>query len=190
LPGLKQFGDWGSAVPPGFPGQPTAAELEAKLAEFEAKRQAERAARHAEREARRAKRAAEREATNARKSLELESYREVNNKKLAKADAEAEAQAEKERLAKGGKFLIHSAEEIEDCMSCRYVWLQVEMDVGDTQIEENVYDAFNQNAIEAQKQPIFYPGVQTMFDVVDDMLGDYMDGYNVNQICENSLLCR
>jgi hypothetical protein len=81
-------------------------------------------------------------------------------------------------------------EDVEDCVSCRYVWLQVEMDVGNSQVEENIYDSFYQNALEAQKAPVFYPACQTMFDSIDDMIGDYMDGYTVNQICENSLLCR
>jgi len=81
-------------------------------------------------------------------------------------------------------------EDVEDCVACRYVWLQVEMDVGNSQIEENIYDSFYQNALEAQKAPIFYPACQTMFDSIDDMIGDYMDGYTVNQMCENSLLCR
>jgi len=90
----------------------------------------------------------------------------------------------------GAGWRKHTPEEVEDCVTCRYVWLQVEMDIGNTQIEDNVYDSFNQNALEAMKQPIFYPGVQTMYDAIDDMIGDYMDGLNVNQICENSLMCR
>jgi len=81
-------------------------------------------------------------------------------------------------------------EDVEDCVACRYVWLQVEMDVGNSQIEENIYDSFYQNCLEGQKSPIFYPACQTMFDSVDDMIGDYMDGYTINQMCENSLLCR
>jgi len=81
-------------------------------------------------------------------------------------------------------------EDVEDCVACRYVWLQVEMDVGNSQIEENIYDSFYQNCLEAQKAPIFYPACQTMFDSIDDMIGDYMDGFTVNQVCENSLLCR
>jgi len=81
-------------------------------------------------------------------------------------------------------------EDVEDCVACRYVWLQVEQDVGNSAIEETVYDSFFQNALEAQKTPIFYPGCQTMFDQVDDMLGDYMDGYSVDQMCENAMLCR
>lgn len=31
---------------------------------------------------------------------------------------------------------------------------------------------------------------QDMFDSVDDMISDYMDGYTVNQMCENSRICR
>jgi len=86
--------------------------------------------------------------------------------------------------------LARTAQDVEDCVACRYIWLQVEMDVGNTQIEENIYDSFTQNCIEAQKAPIFYPACQDMFDAVDDMIGDYMDGYTVNQLCENSRLCR
>jgi len=86
--------------------------------------------------------------------------------------------------------LEHEAGDVEDCVGCRYVWLQVEMDVGSSAIEDNIYDAFHANALEAQKTPIFYPACQTMFDAIDDMLGDYMDGYTVDQICENSMLCR
>ena len=82
------------------------------------------------------------------------------------------------------------AQDVEDCVACRYIWLQVEMDVGNSQIEENIYDSFTANCIEAQKAPIFYPACQDMFDGIDDMIGDYMDGYTVNQVCENARLCR
>jgi len=81
-------------------------------------------------------------------------------------------------------------DDVEDCVACRYVWLQVEQDVGASAIEETVYDSFFQNALEAQKTPIMYPACQTMFDQIDDMLGDYMDGYNPDQMCENAMLCR
>jgi len=64
------------------------------------------------------------------------------------------------------------------------------MDVGNSQISQTVYDSFHTNALEAQRSPIFYPSCQVMFDAIDDMIGDYMDGYTVNQICENSMLCR
>jgi len=82
------------------------------------------------------------------------------------------------------------AGDVEDCVACRYVWFQVEMDVGGSVIEDNIYDAFHANALEAQKTGIFYPACQTMFDSIDDMLADYLDGYTVDQLCENSMLCR
>jgi len=46
-----------------------------------------------------------------------------------------------------------------DCVACQYVWYQVELEVGNDQIEENIYDAFTQTCIDAQKAPIFYPAV-------------------------------
>jgi len=81
-------------------------------------------------------------------------------------------------------------EDVEDCVACQYVWKQIEQDVGNSAITETIYDSFNANAMDAQRTPLFYPAVQTMFDAVDDMISDYMDGYTVNQICENSMLCR
>jgi len=81
-------------------------------------------------------------------------------------------------------------EDIEDCVGCRYIWLQVEMDVGNSQIESNIYDSFKAHARDAQLSRIFYPATQDMFDAVDDMIGDYMDGFTVNQMCENSRICR
>ncbi len=44
-----------------------------------------------------------------------------------------------------------------------WLWSGAVQDVGDTTIEENVYDSFNQNALDAMKAPIFYPGVQIMY---------------------------
>jgi hypothetical protein len=81
-------------------------------------------------------------------------------------------------------------EDVEDCVACRYVWLQVEMDVGNSQIESNIYDSFKAHCRDAQLSRIFFPACQDMFDAVDDMIGDYMDGFTVNQMCENSRICR
>lgn len=81
-------------------------------------------------------------------------------------------------------------EDIEDCVACKYVWGLVELQVGNDAVEENIYDAFVQSCLEAQKAPIFYPACEDMFDDVYGMIGDYMDGYTVNQICDTSRLCR
>jgi len=81
-------------------------------------------------------------------------------------------------------------EDVEDCVACQYVWKQVEQDVGNSAITQTIYDSFHANAIDAQRTPVFYPACQTMFDAADDMVGDYMEGFTVNQLCENSMLCR
>jgi len=81
-------------------------------------------------------------------------------------------------------------EDVEDCVACQYVWKQVEQDVGSTQIPQTIADSFQHNAVDAQRSPVFYPACQTMMEALDDMTNDYMLGYTVNQICENSMLCR
>jgi hypothetical protein len=81
-------------------------------------------------------------------------------------------------------------EDVEDCVACRYIWLQVEQEVGNAQIEQDIYDSFSKNCKDASEAPLFFPACQDMFNQADDMIGDYMDGYTVNQVCENARLCR
>ena len=81
-------------------------------------------------------------------------------------------------------------EDIEDCVACRYIWLQVEEAVGNTAVEEAVFEAFSSNCKDAAAAPMFFPACSDMFAQADDMIGDYMDGYTVNQVCENARLCR
>lgn len=81
-------------------------------------------------------------------------------------------------------------EDIEDCVACRYIWLQVEQEVGNTQVEQEVYDSFNNMCKDAAEAPLFFPACQDMHAQADEMIGDYMTGYTVNQLCENSRLCR
>lgn len=80
-----------------------------------------------------------------------------------------------------------------DCTACRWVWLSVESKLGNSQIEEDIYDAFTNACIEAQKSKIFYAAVsfvsfatlivretdpflqcEDMFDDVYGMIGDYL----------------
>lgn len=61
-----------------------------------------------------------------------------------------------------------------DCVACRWIWLSVELDVGNSQIEEAIYDSFTRRCIDAQKAPIFYAACEDMFDDVYGMIGDYM----------------
>lgn len=81
-------------------------------------------------------------------------------------------------------------EDIEDCVACRYIWLQIEEAVGNTAVEEAVFDAFSNSCKDAAAAPMFFPACSDMFAQADDMIGDYMDGYTVNQVCENARLCR
>jgi len=162
----------------------------------ELKKEERKAAREARKEARERKGAEKKAKRDEKDKKELARHLAWRRKKL---EEKAERMARrKNRLDysgidpdyPGAGWRLHTPEEVEDCMACRFVWFQVEMDIGNTELEDNVYDSFNQNALEAMKQTIFYPAVQMMYDAVDDMIGDYMDGMAVNQICENSLMCR
>lgn len=95
-------------------------------------------------------------------------------------------------IANGGKAKLAEmlAQDVEDCVACRFVWLGVELEVGNSQMEESVYDAFVKRCMEAEKAPIFFQACQDMFDDVYGMIGDYMNGYTVNQVCEGAKLCR
>jgi hypothetical protein len=59
-------------------------------------------------------------------------------------------------------FLVHFGlfRLFADCVACRFIWLQVELQVGNSQLEEQLYDTFTQACIEAQKAAIFFPAVR------------------------------
>jgi len=180
-----------SGAIPGMPVPKTAKQL------AEEARAARRKARQEKRDKLRAEREARRLTQRERDERDLAKWLEEKDKKIADQE-ERRLGNKRARKNYGGirpdlpdsEWRPHTAAECEDCMACRYVWKQVEMDVGNTQIEENVYDSFTANALEAQKTPIFYPGVQSMFDQIDDMLGDYMKGLRVDHMCENAMMCR
>ncbi len=46
-----------------------------------------------------------------------------------------------------------------DCMACRMVWKQVEMDVSNARYIEDVQASFEHNCMNAQKSNIFYKAV-------------------------------
>jgi len=81
-------------------------------------------------------------------------------------------------------------EDVEDCVACRYIWLQVESEVGNVARPESVYDSFNRHCKVAISTHVFQPACMDMHAQADDMIGDYMDGYTINQLCENARLCR
>jgi len=82
-------------------------------------------------------------------------------------------------------------QDIEDCVACQYVWHQVEVEIGNTQLTDNIYDVFTQTCTDAQKAPIFYSACEHMFDSVYDMISDYTTGHmNINQMCIAAGFCR
>lgn len=97
-----------------------------------------------------------------------------------------------DKVANGGKKKLDDmlAQDIEDCVGCRFVWLGVELEVGNSQMEETIYDSFVKRCMEAEKAPIFFQTCQDMFDDVYGMIGDYMNGFTVNQVCEGAKMCR
>jgi len=80
--------------------------------------------------------------------------------------------------------------DVQDCVCCRYIWLQVEMDLGSTSDPSALYDAFTHNCIEAQKVPMFMSGCSDMYESINDMIRDYGKDYTVDQLCQNSEICR
>lgn len=96
------------------------------------------------------------------------------------------------KIANGSKKNLDEmlAQDIEDCVGCRFVWLGVELEVGNSQVEETIYDSFVKRCMEAEKAPIFFQTCQDMFDDVYGMIGDYMNGFTVNQVCEGAKMCR
>jgi len=80
--------------------------------------------------------------------------------------------------------------DVQDCVACRYIWLQVEMDLGSTSDPSALYDAFTHNCIEAQKVPMFMSACSDMYESINDMIRDYGKDYTVNQMCQNSEICR
>lgn len=85
---------------------------------------------------------------------------------------------------------VHRPEDVEDCVACRFIWLQVEQEAGAAAGDDAIYKSFSNSCKSASEAPIFYSACQDMMAQADDMIGDYMDGYTVNQLCENSRLCR
>lgn len=79
---------------------------------------------------------------------------------------------------------------VEDCVACKFIWSQIEMDVGESKVDEVIHTSFVRNCVEAQEAPIFYPACQDMFTIIDDMIGDYIQDFTVDELCENNRICR
>jgi len=77
-----------------------------------------------------------------------------------------------------------------DCVACRFAWLKVEMDAGNSQKLKQLYDTFVYHCSQMQEGKLFFHSCNKMFAQVDKMIGDYIFGYTVSQMCENAQMCR
>jgi len=136
------------------------------------------------------KRHAKRKAERRRK--EREEYREREKERRRKRGRKPFNGVGRRHWGKNADLpeVWRGADAVEDCVACQYVWKQVEQDVGASPISQTIYESFTHNAKDAERSPVFYPATQAMFEAIDDMTNDYMLGYTVDQICENSMLCR
>lgn len=80
--------------------------------------------------------------------------------------------------------------DIEDCTACKFIWHQVEMDVGNTPLEEEIFKSFQSNCAEASLSRIFYPSCSMMSNHIQDFIIDYNKGFDPNQMCEHNGMCR
>lgn len=78
---------------------------------------------------------------------------------------------------------------IEDCVTCIFVWLQTEMDIGRARNQDLILRAFKRNCQESQQAEIFFPACQDMYDVMDDLITDYSSGLAPYQLCEKNHIC-
>ena len=83
-----------------------------------------------------------------------------------------------------------TSKDVLDCTACRFAWLHVEVDLGNTYSEKALYDAFVHHCAEMQMSRLFFSACNDMFVQVDDMIGDYLNGHTVNQLCMNARMCR
>lgn len=77
-----------------------------------------------------------------------------------------------------------------DCTACRYIWLKVEQDLGNSREYHQLYDVFVQHCAQAQETQIFFHACNKMFGKIDRMIVDYVLGHTVNQMCMKAEMCR
>lgn len=79
---------------------------------------------------------------------------------------------------------------LEDCVGCRMVWQQVELDVGNARYIEDIQASFEHNCMDAQKSTIFYAVCEDMYDDMYALTDDYMASkYKVVDMCKRGKYC-
>ncbi len=88
------------------------------------------------------------------------------------------------------KAMAPNSKDVIDCTACRFAWMQVELDLGNSVDPVAIYDAFVTHCSEMQLSGIFRHPCNIMFANVDKMIGDYISSMSVNQLCMHNGLCR
>jgi len=84
-----------------------------------------------------------------------------------------------------------NSQAIEDCLACRFIWKQVEMDVANARYVEDVQASFEHNCLDAQKGSVFFKGCEDMYDDMYAMTDDYMSNeYTVSTMCKRANMCK
>jgi len=84
-----------------------------------------------------------------------------------------------------------SAQAIEDCMACKFIWKQVEMDVANARYVEDVQASFEHNCLDAQKSTVFFKACEDMYDDMYAITDDYMSNeYTVGTMCRRANMCK
>jgi len=92
---------------------------------------------------------------------------------------------------KGGGADRAKAQRLEDCVACRFIWKQVEMDVSNARYVEDVQASFEHNCLDAQKSTIFFKACEDMYDDMYALTDDYMSNdYTVDTMCKRANMCK
>jgi len=95
------------------------------------------------------------------------------------------------KKGKKGKKVPPDPRKLEDCCGCRFVWSQVEMDIGSARYIEDVQASFEHNCMDAQKSSIFYPVCEDMYDDMYALTDDYMSNkFSVSTMCQRGKFCK
>jgi len=79
---------------------------------------------------------------------------------------------------------------IPDCIGCLFIWSQVEMDCGNTQLDEVIYNSLIRNCLDAEETAIFWPTCRNMIAMSADMINGYVEGVDISEICSRNNVCR
>eukprot|EP00743_Colponemidia_sp_Colp-15_P000611 GILK01000684.1.p1 GENE.GILK01000684.1~~GILK01000684.1.p1 ORF type:complete len:235 (+),score=15.52 GILK01000684.1:50-754(+) len=88
----------------------------------------------------------------------------------------------------GGFRAFRGNPDIEACVGCRFIWENVEMDLGDVSDSNEISKAFMFYCKDVPE--IFHDPCGEMSDQAKAMIQDYKQGFPVYQLCQRADMCR